>query len=188
MKKKNHLFNENLPISMNGLCPRPHASGHFWRRRVFLRFSLQCTRKRRFRTPKTQAFKQVPQSGSFRKRRLIVCVRTKTEVFEHNDTCNDVTHTTLPLRLLCKRYYRIFIVLVFSCEPAKNDSNTLRLASHADVLWGSSRVPKNVCVGGYATCRHEIFWNTKEKNLRFQKICGYVWAGPYFVTMGVVFE
>ena len=97
---------------MNGLCPRPHASGHF-------RFSLQCTRKRRFRTPKTQAFKKVPQSGSFRKRRLLVCVRTKTEVFEHNDTCNDVTHTTLPLRLLCKRYYRIFIVLVFSCEPAK---------------------------------------------------------------------
>jgi len=43
-------------------------------------FSLQCTRKRRFRAPKTQAFKNVPQSGGFRKRRLIVCVRTKKEV------------------------------------------------------------------------------------------------------------
>ena len=104
---------------MSGLCPRPYASGHFWRRRVFLRFSLQCTLKRRFRTPKTQAFKNVPQSGGFLKRRLIVCVRTKTEVFEHNEKCNDVTHTTLPLLLLCKRYYRIFIVLVFSCERAK---------------------------------------------------------------------
>ena len=82
-------------------------------------FSLQRTRKRCFRTPKTQAFKNVPQSGGFRKRRLIRCVRTKTEVFEHNDTCNDVTHTTLPLRLLCNRHYRIFIVLVFPCKRAK---------------------------------------------------------------------
>ena len=88
--------------------------------RIFLKtdifspfYSLLFTRKRCFRAPKTQVFENVPQSEDFENTGFsFKCGRTKTEF-------KNTTMSYIIKRTLCKRLYRIYIVLVLLCGWAK---------------------------------------------------------------------
>ena len=105
-----HSWRNLKKIAIVNLRPRPpdiFENGDF-----FLRFSLSSTRKRLFRVPKTQVFKNFPQSGDFWKPRLFEKVMMSCIIYNYKTR-------RLALRMLCKGCYHISIVLAFSCGQAK---------------------------------------------------------------------
>ena len=80
----------------------------------FLRFSFASTPKQRFRAPKTQVFENGPQKG--------VCLKTLAYRFRVRGRKRRFLNTMMSYiiqRKPCKRCYRIFTVLAFSCGRAK---------------------------------------------------------------------
>ena len=95
------------------------CAGIFLKTKSFsLRFSLPSTSKRRFRAPNTQVFENGPQSGFF-------FFKNATSSFScgRKRRFSNMMMSYIIEHMPCKRGYRSFIVLAFSCWQAKGEND-----------------------------------------------------------------
>ena len=107
---KRHIWKRNK----HRLRAHPQVSGYFWKRIFFLHFTAFCSHVNGVFGPPTRRFlKTFPRVKIFENTGFsFKCGRTKTEF-------KNTTMSYIIKRTLCKRLYRIYIVLVLLCGWAK---------------------------------------------------------------------